>query len=97
MLHYKLNINVHKKNEIKTVPQKHSCVYKIQKKTRIHCNNADFMRTNMMADYLDKLSTDINYITYLEQEDTDDNLMSYLHLLIIIFLLCYMFISKPKA
>ena len=58
---------------------------------RLRCNN-DFLRTNMMADYLDKMSTDINYITYVEENEEQ----SYLQLLIIICILVYMFLDSRK-
>lgn len=51
--------------------------------------DADFLRTNMLADYLDKMSTDVNYITYIEEED------DYLQLLIVIGIFIYMFYA-PK-
>ena len=56
---------------------------------------SDYLRTNMMADYLDKMSTDINYITYLDDDDTD-NSESYIQLIIIIAILLYMFWSSSN-
>lgn len=56
---------------------------------------ADYLRTNMMADYLDKLSTDINYITYFEDEDSDTS-MAYWNAVIVILILMFMFINRPK-
>lgn len=58
------------------------------------CYGSDYFRTNMMADYLDKLSTDINYITYMEEEDCDSS-MAYLNMIIVIVLLLYMFLQRP--
>ncbi len=58
---------------------------------RLRCDR-DFLRTNMMADYIDKMSTDINYITYVEENEEE----SYLQLIIIIGLLLYMFLDKDR-
>jgi hypothetical protein len=60
-------------------------------------NNSDFLRTNVMADYLDKMSTDINYITYTEDLVEDDGLQ-YFQMCIIIGIIIYMFLcGGPPA
>ena len=64
----------------------------IKRLAPVRSYDAIFMRTNMMADYLDKMSTDINYITYLDDEENDS--CAYFQLLLIICLLIYMFFDK---
>lgn len=58
---------------------------------KIKCD-ADFLRTNLLADYLDKLSTDVNYISYIEEEDDHQ---SYIQLFIVIAIFIFMFYA-PK-
>lgn len=53
---------------------------------------SDYLRTNMMADYLDKFSTDINYITYFEDEDCDSSI-AYWNTLIVLLILAFMFVD----
>lgn len=69
------------------------CYYRHRLKhgNRPKCD-ADFLRTNMLADYLDKMSTDVNYITYIEEEDDHH---SYIQLLIVIAIFVFMFYA-PK-
>ena len=57
---------------------------------RRKCISGDYLRTNVMADYLDKLSTDVNYITYIEETDED---VCYLQVIIVIGIIIYMFFS----
>lgn len=54
--------------------------------------DSDFLRTNMLADYLDKMSTDVNYIAYIEEEE---DYQSYFQLFIVIAIFIYMFYA-PK-
>jgi len=52
----------------------------------------DFIRTNVMADYLDKMSTDIYHISQIEEDETE----AWIQLAIIIIILIYMFVSGNK-
>jgi hypothetical protein len=52
-------------------------------------DDKDFLRTNILADYLSQYSTDINCITYIE--DVEDEGIHILHTCIIIGILIYMF------
>jgi len=45
------------------------------------------MRTNVMADYLDKMSTDIYHISQIEEDETE----ALIQLAVIILILVYMF------
>ena len=57
-----------------------------------YSNNKDFIRTNVMADYLDKMSTDIYHISQIEEDETE----AWIQLAIIIVILIYMFMSGNK-
>lgn len=54
--------------------------------------DSDFLRTNVMADYLDKLSTDANYIAYTE--DLEENPMQYIQACVVIWILVYMYFAN---
>ena len=58
---------------------------------RPQCISGDYLRTNVMADYLDKLSTDVNCITYTEEADDD---MCYIQVVVVVGILMYMFMSE---
>lgn len=92
MLRCKLNINIINQKQICFIPR---CYYRCNTKTnrpiKTNCD-ADFLRTNMLADYLDKMSTDVNYITYIEEEDDHQ---SYIQLLVVIAIIIFMFYA-PK-
>lgn len=53
----------------------------------------DYIRTNVMADYLDKLSTDVNYISHVEDE-LEDNQWQYIQACIVLGILVYMFLTN---
>jgi hypothetical protein len=58
-----------------------------------------YLKTNMMADYIDKLSNDINMITIQEENDNDEHsckYISYLNTIIILAVLLYMFWNNKK-
>jgi hypothetical protein len=56
---------------------------------RQSCYHHHYLKTNVMADYLDKMSTDVNYITYIEENEEE----CHIQVFIIIVLLIYMFID----
>lgn len=63
--------------------------------TPTYCSN--LMRTNVIADYLDKLYTDVNMAYYIDQKHDvdDDSSMDMVYLVVIIALIVYMLFSGP--
>lgn len=62
----------------------------------LRLSNSDFAKTNVLSDYIDKTYTDVNYVSYIE-EDGDEG-AAVLQVCIIVAVLVYMFwASKPKA
>jgi hypothetical protein len=59
-------------------------------KAKTQKNNIAFCRTNMLGDYIEKLSTDINMISYSE-EGYECKYIAMINACIIIIIMLYMF------
>lgn len=60
-------------------------------------NEVDFCRTNVMADYIERFTNDINVVATMEQDDSNDYTCKYVAMfncIIIIIILIFMFIDR---
>ena len=73
----------------------HKYIRKISVITKNQKNNIAFCRTNMLSDYIEKLSTDINMISYCEESHSDGcKYIAMVNACIIIGIMLYMFLDR---
>jgi len=77
-----------KKNVIKWTPSKRWGQIQEMREVRPKAINRDYIRTNVMADYLDKMSTNVYHYSDIEEDETE----AWIQLAVIIGILIYMFI-----
>jgi len=82
------------------VVNKVSCVRIIQPmitRVKLSRNESAFCRTNVMADYIERFTNDINVVATMEQDDSNDYTCKYIAMInyiIIIVILIFMFVDR---
>ncbi len=78
---------------------KYVAINPIITRVKITRNEVAFCRTNVMADYIEKFTNDINVVSVMEQDDPDDHSCKYIAMInciIIIVILIFMFIDSKE-
>ena len=91
LLHLNTNILVKKHIYIKNIHPS---------KTLIRCtkidNNTAFVRTNVIGDFIEKYTTDVNMLHTIENEEYSCENIALLNSILIIGLIIYMFFDNSK-